>query len=248
MTSPEFEQYAGRPFSFYPPILNIEHNEWIWRRDTWSETLVQNTKTRLDLWVPRRYLGEISRIDEPVMIVGLNQELEYKGGTVWPYKRRVVEIPRAAPPRTEVHPPPPPSGTESAAERKIGWLILGSLLIAIIVTSVAIALFRGRESGGRINYQAVLQAELGLTAQDDYFSIVRKLGPPAVDRWKSEAGERQYRALDYPRLGVTLILMGPDRDQIFYIGAKDKDWRTVHSVKLPGGGNTDSILRSLPKF
>ncbi len=127
-------------------------------------------------------------------------------------------------------------------------MILASLAVAIVVTAAAIALFRGRESGGRINYQAVLQAELGLTAQDDYFSVIRKLGPPAADRWKSQTGERQYRALDYPRLGVTLILMGADRDQVFYIGAKDKDWRTVHSVKLPRGGNTDSILRSLARF
>ncbi len=90
MTTPEFEKYAGRPFSFYPPILNIEHNEWLWRKDTWSETLVRNTKTGVELWIPRRFLGEISRIDEPVMIVGLTQELEYKGGAVWPYKTRAA--------------------------------------------------------------------------------------------------------------------------------------------------------------
>ena len=30
--------------------------------------------------------------------------------------------------------------------------------------------------------------------------------------------------------------------------AKDKDWKTVHSVTLPGGGSTDSILRSLKRF
>ena len=31
-------------------------------------------------------------MNDPVVIVGLNRELEYKAGTVWPYQRRVIEI------------------------------------------------------------------------------------------------------------------------------------------------------------
>jgi hypothetical protein len=77
---------------------------------------------------------------------------------------------------------------------------------------------------------------------------VRKLGDPAEDRWRDEEGERQYRALDYPDLGITVVLMGADRDSVLYIGAKDREWRNVHSVELPGGTNTDSILRSLERF
>lgn len=75
---PPLDQIGQRPFSFYPAILGIEHNEWLLRRATWSELLVYNTKTEQELWVPRRFLGEISSIDEPVMIVGLLKELEYK--------------------------------------------------------------------------------------------------------------------------------------------------------------------------
>ena len=98
MPPEELEKFAGRPFSFYPPIVNIEHNEWIYLKETWAEVLVKNTKSGEQLWVPRRYLGEISRVDEPVMIVGLVQELDYRGGSVWPYKRRVVEMPRTTRP------------------------------------------------------------------------------------------------------------------------------------------------------
>ncbi len=252
MSAPELEKFAGRPFSFYPPILGIEHNEWTYRKSTWSEVLVHNTKTGLELWVPRRHLGEISRIDEPVMIVGLNQELEYKAGAVRPYQRRVVTMPLGAKAEpaaeTERPEPPPPKRRGTATERKIWRLILSSLVVAIVGTFLVVFLFRGRESGGRINYKAILQAELGLTAEDDYYAVLRKLGSPAADRWRADTGERQYRALEYPKLGLTVILMGPDRDHVFYIGAKDKDWKTVHSVTLPGGGSTDSILRSLKRF
>ena len=67
---PPLEQLGPRPFSFYPAIGNIAHNEWLYQRATWSEVLIRNTKTAEEIWVPRRLLGEISRIDEPVMIVG----------------------------------------------------------------------------------------------------------------------------------------------------------------------------------
>ena len=32
------EHLGNRPFSFYPAILNVEHNEWFFRRTTRSET------------------------------------------------------------------------------------------------------------------------------------------------------------------------------------------------------------------
>jgi hypothetical protein len=92
---PPLESLANRPFSFYPAIINIEHNEWLYRKATGSEVLVNNANTGEDLWIPRRFLGELSRIDDPVVIVGLNKELEYRGGAVWPYQRRVIQMPLA---------------------------------------------------------------------------------------------------------------------------------------------------------
>src|SRR5689334_14226380 len=90
---PAFEPLLTRPFSFYPPIVGIEHNEWLFRKATWSEILVVNCKSSAEIWIPRRFMGEVSRIDDPVLIVGLNRELEFKAGTVWPYQRRVIEMP-----------------------------------------------------------------------------------------------------------------------------------------------------------
>ncbi|MCW5978881.1 MAG: hypothetical protein KIT09_12425 [Bryobacteraceae bacterium] len=249
MSTPDLDKFAGRPFSFYPPILGIEHNEWVYRKGSWSEVLVGNTKMETELWVPRRFLGDVSQVDKPVMIVGLSQELEYKGGAVWPHKRRVLAMPAAtAPAPAELKPGGPPRQRESATDVKIERLVAGALIVGVIATALLVAFFRGRESGGRITYEAVLQQDLNLTAEDNYFSVVRKLGEPEKVRWRSEQGERQYEALEYPRLGVTVILMGADRKEMLYIGAKDKNWKNVHSVTLPSGTGTDSILRSLPRF
>src|ERR1700736_5547388 len=132
---PPLEQLGHRPFSFYPPIANIVHNEWIYRRATWSEVLVQNTKTNQEIWLARRFLGAVSSVDEPVMIVGLAKELEYKAGTLWPLERRVIEMPRAvndAPRPAAPEPAAPPARVvgirlESSAESRIGRMILGGI-------------------------------------------------------------------------------------------------------------------------
>src|SRR3984885_14079430 len=90
------QHLGGRRFSFYPPIRNLEPNEWLYRRATWSECVVVNTRSGEEIWVPRIFLGEVSRIDEPVMIVGLNRELECRSGAIIPHERRVIELPVAA--------------------------------------------------------------------------------------------------------------------------------------------------------
>ncbi len=89
------DQIGRRPFLFYPAIVGIEHNEWMLRRVSSSEVQVINTKTSEELWIPRRFLGEVSAIEDPFIIAGLVKELEYKGGAVLPHRRRVIEMPRA---------------------------------------------------------------------------------------------------------------------------------------------------------
>ena len=59
----------------------------------------------------------------------------------------------------------------------------------------------------------------------------------------------QYRVLRYPDKGIAVILMGSERNKETYIGAVDlSNWRPVHAVSLPGGRNTYSMLRSIPRF
>ncbi len=255
-SQPPLETLGRRPFSFYPPILGIEHNEWVLRNATWSEILVENRKGGLTVWVPRRYIGETSRIDEPVMIVGLTKELEYKAGSVWPHTRRVIEMPAAAPPippaSQESHPEPRGSGLglrfEPGPERRIG-LFLGIALLSVAVLSALIVLvLRVGPLRTRTVFTTRDQSYLELTRQDDYFAVVRKLGQPAEDRWRPQAGELQYRALWYPQRSYAVILMGTDRNDVRYIGTMDSNWRPVHYVQLPGGGSTAAMLRELPKF
>src|SRR5258706_14292678 len=121
------EHLGVRPFSFYPAILNIEHNEWLFRKATWSEILVYNMKSKEEIWIPRRFIGEISRIEDPVVIVGLVKELEYRGGAILPYQRRIIQMPMAVGDRSHVSGPPRPEPApvvgirlEPGAEARIG--------------------------------------------------------------------------------------------------------------------------------
>src|SRR5690348_17256396 len=106
------EQIGRRPFAFYPAIVGIEHNAWILRRITWSGVEVANRKTSQEVFIPRRFLGEVSLIGEPYLIVGLIKELEHKEGAVIPHQRRVIEMPRAVnqgiPARPFTHAAPAP--------------------------------------------------------------------------------------------------------------------------------------------
>ncbi len=257
--TPNFEALEHRTFSFFPPILNVEHNEWKYRKATWSEICVVNTKSDVEVWIPRRLVSGISSIDEPVMIVGLNREMEYKAGRVWPYEKRVFEMPRAgfdpatAPHQPESVPasgiprPRPASRTAESAESRVGRLI-AIVLGVVMFACLAVYGIAKLAALHPVRFAAVDQDVLSLTRYDDYYSVVRKLGNPAEDRWRSENGELQYRLLSYPQRSCYLIIVGPDRKDAHYIGALDRNWKVLHWVDLPGRGDTASMLRSLPKF
>jgi hypothetical protein len=246
---PQLDHLITRPFSFYPPIVGIEHNEWLFRKASWSEILVINCKTSAEVWISRRYIGEVSRVDDPVLIVGLNRELEYKGGMIVPFQRRVIEMPvavggspLAAGERNE---PAPVVGirTASPTDRRVIKLICGAVIAFILV-----AIFAVYVSRPRLVYTTRDQSYLGLTGRDDRTAVVLKLGEPSSDHWQSETGELQYEALAYPDKHLIVILMGSDRKTVHYIGAMDASWSPIHSVPLRSGGSTDSLLRGLHRF
>ena len=141
-----FEGLGRRPFSFYPPIVNVEHNEWILRRANWTDFQVINTKTKAELCVPRRFVGEGALVEEPVMIVGLVKELEYREGLVLPHVRRVIEMPRVvndnAPARV-VGPPrsAPVVGIRIEGEpRSKVWRLLAAAVAAGVLLCVAVVI------------------------------------------------------------------------------------------------------------
>jgi hypothetical protein len=250
---PSLESLGRKPFSFYPPVVNIEHNEWLFQKATWSEILVLNTKSNTEIWLPRRFLGEVSKIDEPVMIVGLKRELEYKAGTLWPYERRVIEMPRAVNdiPRAplEASEAPKPLGMsgirlDQGAESRIGKLIVGVLVVGVLLTLAVVSMFRDRTDPSRVTFVPILQQTVGLSGQDKYHDVVRKLGQPSEDHWKSDLGELQYRVLRYKEKGWYVILMGNERDQARYIGTMDENWKPIDATNT----RTRSMLNSLPRF
>ncbi|MFN7920612.1 MAG: hypothetical protein U0Q16_10980 [Bryobacteraceae bacterium] len=252
---PRLDELGDRHFSFYPPIVSIDHNEWTIGESNWSEILVHNVKTGLEVWIPRAYVGEISKIEEPVMIVGLKRELEYKGGSVWPFTRKVLSMPSGPQmpppvPETEIAKPSTFSNIrlDSGTESGIGKMIGIALLVGVLLTFVGVMVSRQRSTGGTIEYRGILQAELGFTAQSDYHDVVRKLGKPDEERWKPQGGEREYQALVYKKQDLVIVLMGADRKTMNYIGAKDGKWRTIHAVEYTGGGNAQAILRALQPF
>jgi hypothetical protein len=252
---PPLAQLGGRPFSFYPAILNAGHNEWIYRSATWSEVLVRNTKTNEEISVPRRYLGEISRVDAPVMIVGLLAELEYRSGAVWPVERRVIEMPRAVndAPRPRVARPPADRAVvvgirlESDSNSRVGKLVLGGVALGVAGCVLAISLFRGGVIATRAFYTPSIQENLPFSSQDDRSAVLRIWGEPAAERWSSTAGS-QFELLAYPHRGLYVILMGSERTDVRYIGAMDWNWRPAHAVNFSDNGSSVGLLRRLPRF
>jgi len=249
------EHLGNRPFSFYPPILNVEHNEWFFRRGTWSEILVVNSRGGQEIWIPRRFLGEISQIEDPVVIVGLDKELEYKAGAVWPHQRRVIQMPVAVGDRSRTlqeapESPAPVIGirTQSVTDSRMGKLVGFTLLVGAIASFVAVSVFRVGTLKPRVVYKVADPGYLELTHDDDYWAVVRKLGTPADDRWQSQTGAIQFRSLSYPQRGYFVILMGDARPAARYIGAMDRNWNPIHEVALRTGGSTGSTLRGLKKF
>lgn len=244
---PPLVQLGGRSFSFYPAILNAGHNEWVYRSATWSEVFVRNTKTNEEVSVPRRYLGEISRVDAPVMIVGLLAELECRGGVVWPAERRVIEMPRAVNDAPRPHLARSPARApvvgirlENDRSSRAARIAVGGVALGVAGCILAISLFRGGVIATRAFYAPVEQVDLPLTPLDDRAAVVRALGEPAEDHWLARA-EAQYESLAYPQRRLYVILMGPDRDHARYIGAMDWNWRPIH-------GSSNGLLRRLPRF
>ncbi|HEY2842057.1 MAG TPA: hypothetical protein VGJ09_00345 [Bryobacteraceae bacterium] len=228
-------------FSFYPAIVGVQHNEWILRRATWTDVVVANAKTLEEICIPRRLVGEISSIEAPFRIVGLVKELEYREGVVLPHRRIVLEMPRAVNDigRSSLRPAfyPRPAGVvairaEAAGDSRFWRVLRGSIAAGILVCLAVIFVVRDAHLGPRFGWTANPPRLPNLNAQDDYTSVLKKLGNPASDRWL-DASSGGYRRLWYPRRGVTVILIGASPDGARYAATLNRDEEILHSVR-PG--------------
>jgi hypothetical protein len=249
---PTLEHLAAQPFSFYPPIVNVPYNEWRFRKATWSEIQVVNCRSGDEIWISRRFVGEVSHTDDPGLIVGLNRELELKGGMVVPFQRRIIQMPVAVNvrasahgPREERRAPAPVVGIRlEPTDRHVLRLILIAVggLVGLYVVAI------GFTRVGERQKNAVLvgsdQRYLSLNSHEDYLSVTEKLGgPPATDH-SEQRGTIFYRALGYPHRRYTVILMGAAQGSLTYIGTMDPNWRPIHSAN----SQTGALLRALKRF
>jgi hypothetical protein len=242
------QHLGGRRFSFYPPIRNLEPNEWLYRRATWSECVVVNARSGEEVWVPRIFLGEVSRIDEAVMIVGLNRQLEWRSGKVISLERRVIELPVAVtnsqPPSHSGHLAPVINiRLEPKPEvRAWKWIGVAAILSAVAFTIVA-DVARQTPWRQRADFSRGYRSYLQLAPEDDYASTIRKLGAPA--RADSHAaGARVFRSLTYTARRYSVILMGSTKEDARYIGTLDLHGRVLDAVRLPDGTSGESLLNS----
>ena len=253
---PPIAQLGARPFSFYPAIRNIRHNEWLYESATWSEVLVRNTGSNESISIPRRYVGDISSVEAPVMIVGLLAELEYRAGAICPAKRSVIQMPLAvndavALRRAPVHTQPAPVvgiRLEDSGRSRIPKKMFAGVALGLAGCVLAISLFRGGLIASRAFYSPMAQQDLDLTAADNYEAVLRSLGSPARDAWQSDAQGRDFHILWYARHRVYVVLMGEGAGDMRYIGALDRSWRPMHTVAIPGFGNSYALLASLHRF
>jgi hypothetical protein len=215
---------------------------------------VANCKTGSEIWISRRYIGEAST-ELPIAIVGLTREFEYKGGMLCPYRKRVLKMPPVVASRPEGAEADDPAAPRAAKRVRLEPSDVGVLKLVAVALGCAILLYvvavnyqRIRDwSPRRVVYTVKDQGFLDLTPRDDRFKVVQKLGDPGTDHSK-EVGTVYYESLAYPDRRYTVVLMGSDVKSLAYIGTMDDNWRPVHFISLRGGGSTESLLRTLPRF
>lgn len=229
------QELGARRFSFYPPIRNLEHNEWQYRRATWNEVVVVNTRTGEEALIPRAFVGEVSIIDDPVVIVGLRRELEWREGAVYPHRRPVIEFPLAVNDDTVrvPHPERPAPVVNIRLDVRPAAKKSRKIAVAVMLGSVGCLMLAD------LAREVQVRQRVRITARDDYASIVARLGAPASERTVDE-----YRLLFYPKRRLTVVLSGQSR----YLGAVDSSRRIVDTVTLSDGTNSGNLLRSLPPF
>ena len=253
------QHLGGRRFSFYPPIRNLEPNEWLYRKATWSECVVVNTGSGEEIYIPRIFLGEVSRIDEEVMVVGLYRELEWRAGAIIPRQRTVIEFPRAGndsgtASQRSPHPPAPVINIRLEPKpetRAWKWIGVAAVLGAVAFTIVA-DVTRQSQLHQRADLFRGYRSYLQLGPDDDYASTVRKLGLPTKSGSR-DTGERVFRSLAYPARRYSVVLMGRNEHDARYIGAVDPRGRVLDAVRLRDGSSAESLLnaaglRSVPSF
>jgi hypothetical protein len=243
------QHLGGRRFSFYPPIRNLQPNEWLYRRATWSECIVMNARSGEEVCIPRMFLGEVSGVEEAVMIVGLNRELEWRAGAIIPQERRVIELPVAV--NESLH--ASSSGTHLAPVINIrlepqpevrAWKWIGvAFVLGAVATTILANIAWQSQPRQRPDLFRTYRPWLELNASDDYASTVRRMGTPSAVRI-TQSGDAVFQSLVYETRRYSVILMGRDKESTRYIGTIDTRGHVLDAVRLTSGSNSERLLQS----
>ena len=243
---------AGRRFSFYPPIHNVDRNEWMYRRATWSECVVVNTATGEEFSVPRNFLGEITT-GNGLTVVSLHRELESRGSTLCPVRCPVIELPVAVNdiPRAASAPERLAPVINIRLEQRPEIRVSKRVGVALVLSAVACTICADIARQVELNRPDLIRwtrPYLQLSADDDYYAAVHKLGSPRSENVAIGDAGRVYRVLDFGSSRYRIVLMGKSRSDARYIGTLGPDGRIMDAVRTRGGGTSASLLRSMPPF
>ena len=136
------------------------------------------------------------------------------------------------------------SAWRAVRNRKQGRKVLGAVAAGILTCIVTMVIFRDATAGSRARFfGAASRLSLPFTANDNYDSIVSRIGYPDSSRSRVLLADgRSLYLLRYPDRGFTLVLSGGDRAHAFYLGALGRGGRVVHSVMLPNGQDSTAFL------
>ena len=252
---------AGRRFSFYPPIQNVDRNEWMYRRATWSECVVVNTATGEEFSVPRNFLGEITT-GNGITVVSLHRELESRGSTLCPVRCPVIELPVAVNvavndvPRVASAPERLAPVINIRLEQRPEIRVSKRVGVALVLGAVACTICADIARQVELNRPDLIRPDLirwtrpylQLSAEDDYYAAVHKLGSPRSEHVAIADAGRVYRVLDYGSSRYRIVLMGRSRSDARYVGTLAPDGKIMDAVRTRGGSTSAGLLRSMPPF
>ena len=252
------DHVGRRKFAFYPSILNADPNEWMLTGTTWSDVQVTNVRAGYSISLPRQYVGAVSEADDPILIVGLTKELEFREGMVWPRVKRVIEMPLAAndysrPFSRRAERPAGPAPVvgirlEKRDDSSTAKLLAAAGIGAVVLSILAVGVFSDWIATGRLAARTAAQTDLPFSSRDSYNSVVRRLGLPSAHRSASFPGGSRVELLSYSHLGRTVVLYGKRGDPAYYLGTMDQSWRILHVVNGEGREQALQILRTQPRF
>jgi hypothetical protein len=143
-------ELARRSFSFSPVIAGTVHNEWTLHHISADEVIVHNASSNEELAIPRRFIGDVSRLEEPVRVVALLRRLEYSDGLVRPLHRGVIAMPvMPDSPRVRAGVPAEVVAIREEAESTPRWkhYLRISVALSCLACFIAVYVFReGRSS------------------------------------------------------------------------------------------------------